>query len=253
MPNRPLSAYNLFFKQERHHILKDIQQGTSRQDYVANEKTTAAKAGNGNVGPAKFQAIARTIAGRWKNLNEEDRKVFDALAVKEMEAYKIKKAEYNRKLLLEGSTAASAEGDSLNESTSAKPTDSKPKRGTSIDSLLGRTVSTQPPTFMDLSLSSAFGMDAPSISSAAPSLASAAMASSVATLAGIDPVAGQGNDTSSWQSQGRHASVSLALQAQGLHNRLLLAEHLQRERQRLLERQLLQLRLLRLNQNREGL
>ena len=259
MPNRPLSAYNLFFKEERQNILKDIQEGTPRADYLANAEATK-KSSNGNLGPAKFQAIARTIASRWKALGEGERKRFEAQAVKEMDAYKIKKAEYNRKVALEAETVASNEGDSLNESRSTTKASlthasQKPAPQPNSDSLLGKTVplataSMKAPGM--LNMASSLGMESAFFQTShvfPSSHRNAALLAGAPSTFGQYPGLHEGmphSASSLWQSHDNQANLRLALQIEELRRReqaLALAEQLQRERQILHQHQLMQAHL----------
>lgn len=109
MPKRPLSAYNLFFKDERQRILADLERGHLPEDYRANAALALKDGVDGKrVGAAKFQAIARTIAVRWKALSEEDRKPLEKMAEQEMKDYKVKKEEYNRKVAREAQMKSSS-------------------------------------------------------------------------------------------------------------------------------------------------
>lgn len=77
MPKRALSAYNVFFKEERVRLLEEFkEEGTDKP----------------SIG---FQEMARTIGSRWKNLSDEERKYYNSEAQsdterynKEMDAYK---------------------------------------------------------------------------------------------------------------------------------------------------------------------
>ena len=77
MPKRALSAYNVFFKEERVRLLEEFTSEGSDKPSIG------------------FQEMARTIGSRWKNLPEEERKHYNSEAQsdtarynKEMDAYK---------------------------------------------------------------------------------------------------------------------------------------------------------------------
>ena len=104
-PRRPLSAYNLFFRSERERLRKVIQEGEAPEDYTRNVQEALRRV-KGKNSAAEFQAIASTIAKRWKDLPAEDRKQYEKLAEGEMEQYKEKKFEYHRTLVRECEDAA---------------------------------------------------------------------------------------------------------------------------------------------------
>ena len=60
-----------------------------------------------------FQAIAQTIANRWKALPGDERVKFEELAKEEMKKYRIKKDEYQQRMVretLDGSTGRGSSG-----------------------------------------------------------------------------------------------------------------------------------------------
>jgi len=73
-PKRPLSAYNIFFKETRERILKQ------------NGKTN-------------FQDMVRKIAALWKEITPEDKETFDAIASKDLIRYKEEVGIYECKMV----------------------------------------------------------------------------------------------------------------------------------------------------------
>lgn len=81
-PNRPLSAYNLFFARERALMLGD-DAPTPEQE--ALKKRVHCKT-HGKIG---FAVMARTIGAKWKTLEPQQKKVFEDMAKKEKERYQV--------------------------------------------------------------------------------------------------------------------------------------------------------------------
>jgi hypothetical protein len=71
-PKRPLSAYNVFFKETREHILADRKaKGEVKLDHKLD-----------------FQTMAKEIAARWKSLEKGERERVEKLAKKDMLRYR---------------------------------------------------------------------------------------------------------------------------------------------------------------------
>jgi hypothetical protein len=81
-PKRPLSAYNIFFKDTREQILASKE----------------AEGGKGSF--VDFQSMAKEIASRWKNrVPAEERERVDSLAKKDMERYREEVKAYEEKMV----------------------------------------------------------------------------------------------------------------------------------------------------------
>ena len=90
-PKRPLSAYNIFFKEERQRILEDIPDKEAVDGQKKPMKRKGKKTPHGKI---DFQSLAKTIGKRWQELSEEELEVYkhkseaDKLRYKkEMEQY----------------------------------------------------------------------------------------------------------------------------------------------------------------------
>ena len=77
MPKRPLSAYNLFFAQERQNLLDSMK---------TNTFTSGAEKSKKKIG---FANLARSVASKWKTLSDAEKEPFTNRAAKEQERYKM--------------------------------------------------------------------------------------------------------------------------------------------------------------------
>jgi hypothetical protein len=87
MPRRPLSGYNLFFKDERAIILA--------------EKDDCAR--NGSDQKVGFERLAQLIGKRWKALSEDDKTPFQARADEDTQRYRREMIVYKEKLIAQES------------------------------------------------------------------------------------------------------------------------------------------------------
>lgn len=91
-PKRPLSAYNLFFRHEREQILRS----TAKPSYKPRRS-------HGKIG---FAALARSVAEKWKSLDEKTRSVFEAKAAVEKERYDKEVDAWNRSRIAKMTSSA---------------------------------------------------------------------------------------------------------------------------------------------------
>lgn len=122
MPQRPLSAYNLFFRQEREIIIKRN---------TLEEIIKAAEASRGlDANPKSdkrinlFQALAVLISKKWKSLDSKERKVYEDMAQQEMAAYRKKLGDYQIQLVRKSLNATGDDNKKKNDNLGIESTES---------------------------------------------------------------------------------------------------------------------------------
>jgi hypothetical protein len=84
-PKRPLSAYNLYFQQERQRILSEIPDVKASNELFRPKRRARPKIPHGKIG---FESLAKEIGQRWQALNDEQINHYKSLATKEKIRYK---------------------------------------------------------------------------------------------------------------------------------------------------------------------
>ncbi|KAL7567433.1 hypothetical protein ACA910_021395 [Epithemia clementina (nom. ined.)] len=97
-PKRPLSAYNIFFKEERVRLLSTIN--TESEDLVQNKKGGSQKKSvSCKKGKISFENLAKIIGGRWRDLGSSQVDYYKQKANADMQRYRKEMEEYNMKQL----------------------------------------------------------------------------------------------------------------------------------------------------------
>ena len=146
-PRRPLSAYNLFFSEERERILREIEKKEGKND--GNDADDIEKGVNGEEpeaskeevdeekpkallrplipsqkkrrphrkthGKISFQELAKMVGERWKNLPDPERKYYQDLAHEDMKRQKVAMEEYYAKQNTTGETDKASSREEAND------------------------------------------------------------------------------------------------------------------------------------------
>lgn len=84
MPRRPLSAYNIFFKDQRSKLIAEKGLDHDRCD-DATLKMNTQDSPQSKIG---FERLAQIIGRRWKEISDEEREMYTARAAEEMARYR---------------------------------------------------------------------------------------------------------------------------------------------------------------------
>lgn len=100
MPKRPLSAYNIFFADERKELLKAREKEcsgiTASRDTFSDSSMQPSESQGKKLG---FAGLARTVAAKWKTLDAETKSKYEKQADIEKARYKVQMKEYNEQRL----------------------------------------------------------------------------------------------------------------------------------------------------------
>lgn len=113
-PKRPLSAYNIFFKEERERILERLPESVPKEEITVDDEIGDKKKKrrgvmcsdslSGNIkkkphGKIDFESLAKIIGKRWKSLDTNELQVYKAKANADMKRYRDDMKIYNASLL----------------------------------------------------------------------------------------------------------------------------------------------------------
>jgi hypothetical protein len=91
-PKRPLSAYNLFFSEERERILEEIPDKASVAPHASQIRPRKGKPRP--HGKIDFQSLAKMVGKRWKDLDAETVAIYKQKAADDLARYRNEMVEY---------------------------------------------------------------------------------------------------------------------------------------------------------------
>lgn len=112
-PKRPLSAYNIFFKEERGRILEDLPEADPQPAVDGKPTRKRKKKPHRKIG---FESLAKTIGQRWQELSPEKIEYYKGKAAEDMQRYKAQMEEYVAKQKNAVGSMGGDDEDSMSES-----------------------------------------------------------------------------------------------------------------------------------------
>lgn len=138
MPKRPLSAYNLFFKEERERILSAGPEtsGVAGSPTGDGDKDTLEQTKHGRTSGVGFSNLTKKIAIRWQQLDKEGRAPYEKRAAKDKKRYDEAVLVWRTKKMETKKQAEKSEaGDLLHARAQPAPTASDDVEPTPLDGL----------------------------------------------------------------------------------------------------------------------
>jgi LysM repeat protein len=198
-PSRPLSAYNLFFREEKEVWMAEKREAATRQAAGIKEKGNVKKgkpkvdkdddddddesssSASDDTEPRSFEAMAKALGSRWRHLDQEKKQRFIDMATKDQQRYRREMEIYKEKLVAETVLgAAYLKKQRLQREQAAQGEDGSAPQGGQDENMQGETSGNTPsnaqvPNHIDIPTASVFasasssGGTASSASAAAPS------------------------------------------------------------------------------------
>jgi HMG (high mobility group) box len=98
-PKRPLSAYNIFFKEERQRILDEIPEQSADAADEAKPPVKRRKRNRNPHGKIGFESLAKVIGQRWQGLTSEKLEYYKHQSETDKERYRKAMTEYTARQL----------------------------------------------------------------------------------------------------------------------------------------------------------
>lgn len=97
MPQRPLSAYNIFFKQERAKMIDELHKQENNPLVVVSKMEDTESNSESSTKRIGFEEMAKAIGKRWKSLPQSEAEQYKVLANADMERYRKEMDWYNNR------------------------------------------------------------------------------------------------------------------------------------------------------------
>lgn len=110
-PKRPLSAYNIFFKEERARLLQKLDDANDKSD---EEASSADKKAPSKIG---FENLAKIIGSKWQDLTPSQVHYYKGKAAEDMKRYKSEMESYLAKQSAKESKSEGNDGEEVKETT----------------------------------------------------------------------------------------------------------------------------------------
>uniref|UniRef100_A0A7S3L7X1 HMG box domain-containing protein n=1 Tax=Amphora coffeiformis TaxID=265554 RepID=A0A7S3L7X1_9STRA len=130
-PRRPLSAYNIYFRNERAELVARNEEGNPDKDFEVNLDAVVATGKKRDDPSSIFQAAARTLATRWKKMPAADKAEYEEQAEEEMKRYRARVYEYETRMV-EEARQKSGPNDMKSSSPKKKPMETESRSNREI-------------------------------------------------------------------------------------------------------------------------
>ena len=123
-PKRPLSAYNIFFKEERARLLQKLDDAKAAEKAGDDEEDEDDKKTPSKIG---FENLAKIIGSKWQDLTPAEVEYYKEKAGEDMKRYKSEMETYLAKQSGKESNNAEGDAEQQDDADSAEPPAKKQK------------------------------------------------------------------------------------------------------------------------------